>query len=300
MDRIEAMRAFVQVVDSGSFTQAALALGRHKATVSDQVKQLEARLGVRLLVRTTRTVTPTAEGLAYCARAAAILQQLDEAEAGLRRSGPSPAGRLRVEVPVALGRLVLMPEVRSFLEQYPRIELDLGCSDRSADLVREGIDCALRGGDLPDSGLVGRRIGAVPFVLCAAPRYADAHGLPAQPQDLAAHRRVGYRAPARRALPDVVLQRGGRQVAVPVPARLVTNDSGAVLAAGLDGLGIVQIAEFVAAHHLASGALLRVLPAWQCPALPLHLLTPGTRHRPARVQVFIDWVQGVLARRLVG
>ncbi|MCW5637424.1 MAG: glycosyltransferase [Rubrivivax sp.] len=100
--------------------------------------------------------------------------------------------------------------------------------------------------------------------------------------------------------PDVVLQRGGRQVAVPMPARLITNDSGAVLAAGLDGLGIVQIAEFVAAHHLASGALLRVLPAWQCPALPLHLLTPGTRHRPARVQVFIDWVQGVLARRLAG
>ena len=113
MDRIEAMRAFVQVVDSGSFTQAALALGRHKATISDQVKQLEARLGVRLLVRTTRTVTPTAEGLAYRARAAAILQQLDEAEAGLRRSGPSPAGRLRVEVPGPGPDRHLAPEIEA-------------------------------------------------------------------------------------------------------------------------------------------------------------------------------------------
>jgi LysR family transcriptional regulator for bpeEF and oprC len=298
MDRFDAMRAYVQVVDTGSFTRAARALGLHKSTVSDQVGRLEERLGARLLARTTRSVVPTAEGLAFHRRAGAILQQVDEAEALLRTGRHAPSGRLRVDVPVAIGRLVLVPEIRGFLERYPRISLELGCTDRVVDLVREGVDCAIRGGDLPDSTLVARRVGDVAFVLCAAPRYVDEHGLPAEPEALARHVGVGYLPPGASAVRDIRLTRGERTVDVAMPSRFVTTDSAAVLNAGLDGLGIIQIAEHVAAHPLASGALLRVLPAWRSPSLPLHLVVPSARQRTARVLAFMDWAQQVLTRRL--
>lgn len=300
MDRFDAMRSFVQVLEAGSFTGAARALRLHKATVSDHVRGLEERLGVRLLTRTTRSVAATAEGLAFHPRARAILAEVDHAEATLRAGRSSPGGRLRVDVPVAIGRLVVVPEIRGFLERYPRIELELGCTDRVVDLVAEGIDCAIRGGHLPDSSHTARRVGDVGFVLCAAPRYVDEHGLPDTPEGLARHLRVGYVPPGGRAPRDVRLLRGGRTVEVAMPCRFATTDSGAVLAAGLDGVGIVQIATHVAEHHLATGALLRVLPGWLCPALPLYLVTPSRRQRPARVQAFLDWVRPLLARRLGG
>ena len=160
MDRFDAMRAFVQVVDAGSVTRAAQQLGLHKATVSQQIQQLEARLSARLLTRTTRSIAPTAEGLAYYPQALAILQQVDEAEALLRSGAGAPSGQLRVNVPVAMGRLVFAPEMRAFLERHPRLSVELGCSDCAVDLVREGVDVALRGGELPDSQLAARPVGA--------------------------------------------------------------------------------------------------------------------------------------------
>ncbi|MBP6763588.1 MAG: LysR family transcriptional regulator [Rubrivivax sp.] len=298
MDRFDAMRAFVQVVDSGSFTRAADALRLHKASISHQVQQLEARLGVRLLTRTTRALACTAEGLAYYEKASAILQQVDEAETSLRKGGRAPAGRLRVDVAVALGRLVLVPEIRSFLDRYPRIMLELGCTDRTVDLVKEGVDCALRGGELPDSTLVSRCVGEVPFVLCAAPRYIEAQGLPTTPDELASHWRVGYLQNNGAGVRELRVEAGGATLDVAMKTRLVTSDSGAILAAGLDGLGLIQVAEFVARHHLASGALVRVLPGWSSPSMPIHFVTPTARQRTARVQAFMDWAQDVLARRL--
>ena len=173
MDRFEAMRAYVHVVDSGSYTRAARQLNVHKATVSQQIQQLEQQLGVRLLTRTTRSVAPTPEGLDYYRHACAIVQQVEQAESHLRKGVSAPAGHLRVNVPVALARQVFVPEVRGFLQRYPKLTLELGCSDRTIDLVQEGVDCTVRGGDLPDSGLVARRLGELRFVLCAAPRYID-------------------------------------------------------------------------------------------------------------------------------
>ena len=156
----------------------------------------------------------------------------------------------------------------------------------------------MRGGELPDSTLVSRRVGDVAFVLCAAPRYIDEFGLPEQPDDLSAHARVGYVPTSSGEVRDVRLTRGERTLDVAMPTRFVTTDSGALLSAGLDGLGIIQVAEFVASHHLASGALIRVLPTWRSPALPLHLVTPTSRQRTARVQAFMEWAQALLARRL--
>lgn len=298
MDRLGAMRAFAQVVDSGSFTRAADALKLHKATVTQRVQQLERELQVRLFSRTTRRVVATPEAMVLYPRVCAILQQLDEAEAGVRKGAAQPSGRLRVDVPVALGRLVLVPEIGSFLERFPRLSLELGCTDRAVNLLEEGVDCALRGGEMPDSTLVGRRIGEVPFVLCASPRYIERHGLPHDPQQLGEHECVGYLAAASRKARDVSLTRDGTLIDVPIAPRFATNDSGAVLSAGLDGVGIVQIAEFVARHHLASGALIEVLPAWCCAALPLYLLTPPSRQRATRVQVFMEWAEAVIRRKL--
>jgi len=298
MDRIDAMRAYVQIVESGSYTKAAQVLNTHKATISQQIQQLEDNLGTRLLTRTTRSVAPTAEGLAYYQHVCAILEQIDEAEALLRKGTSSPAGRLRVDVPVAMGRLVLVPEIRSFLDRYPKITLELGCTDRVVDLIKEGVDCALRGGELPDSGLAARRVGKLRFVLCAAPRYIDEYGLPEEPEDLARHIQVGYLPASKGKVRQVRLTRDDRTVELAIPARFVTTDSGAALTAGLDGLGIVQLAEFVASHYLASGALVHVLPVWRYPSLPLHLVTPSTRKRTARVQAFMDWAHNLLLRRL--
>lgn len=299
MDRLDAMRGFVQVVDSGSFTRAAQVLERHKASLSQQLLQLEAHLGVRLLNRTTRSVAPTAEGLAYYRRALEILALVDQAEGAARRGRMAAAGLLRVAVPVALGRLVLMPEVPALLERHPRLTLDLACGDQRVDLLREGIDCAIRGGELPDSGLVARRIGSVSFVLCAAPGYAARHGLPGTPAALAGHWQVGYRPAQQARVPAWRLLQGSDAIEVEVPARLVTNDSGALLSAGLDGIGIVRVAEFVARPYLAGGALVPVLSGWSCPPLPLQLIATSARLRAARVQVFIEWAQAVLQRALV-
>ena len=298
MDRFDAMRAFVQVVESGSYTQAALQLNLHKSTVSQQIQQLEDKLGMRLLTRTTRSVTTTQEGLAYYQHAGSILQQLDEAESQLRKGASAPVGHVRVDVPVAMGRLVFAPEMRGFLARYPRITVELGCTDRAVDLVQAGVDCALRGGPLPDSRLVARPVGDLRFVLCAAPHYIEQHGLPLAPEDLARHHQVGFVLASTGKVRPVTLAREGRTVAFDVPARFLTTDSAAALSAGLDGLGIVVLAEFVAGHHLASGALVRVLPAWQCPSLPLHLVTPTARKRAARVQAFMDWAHALLLKRL--
>ena len=160
--------------------------------MSQQVRQLEDRLGVRLLARTTRSVAPTEEGRAYFRHACDVLQQVEEMEAGLRRGTAVAEGHLRVNVPVAMGRLVFAPEIGDFLERHPRVSIELGCTDRSVDLVHEGVDCALRGGHLPDSRLSARRVGDLRFALCAAPCYIDRHGLPDAPEDLARHRQIGY------------------------------------------------------------------------------------------------------------
>ncbi|MBS1132948.1 MAG: transcriptional regulator, LysR family [Burkholderiaceae bacterium] len=298
MDRFDAMRAFVQVVDSGSYTKAAQQLGLHKATVSQQIQQLEDKLGTRLLTRTTRSVSPTAEGLSYYQHAGTILLQLDDVEAMLRKGGSAPSGHLRVDVPVAMGRLVFAPEIRGFLERYPKITLEMGCTDRTTDLVQDGVDCALRGGTLPDSSLSARRVGDLRFALCAAPRYIEQHGLPAAPEELVRHHQVGFLLASTTKLRPVRLTRDARSEEFDVPARFLTTDSAAALSAGLDGLGLIVLAEFVASHYLTSGALVRVLPGWQCPSLPLHLVTPTARKRAARVQAFMDWAHALLLRRL--
>lgn len=302
MDRIEAMRSLVQVFESGSFSAAAVALGLHKSTVSQHIQSLESHLGVRLLVRTTRSLEPTAEGRDFRTHAAQILQQIDEAEAAVRPSRSVARGPLRVEVPVALGRLVFAMAVPDFLQRHPGITLELGCTDRRGDLVRQGIDCAIRAGNQADSTLVGRTLGSIRFGLYASSEYLGRRGMPESPAALSEHalvyyRPVGHAGDAAWQLSDDA----GRAEPLRLHSRLCSSDSAFVLQALQSGAGIGLISEFAAAsaHSAAPGGrLVRVLPQWHGPSLPLQMVTPSSRHRLARVQLFMHWAEATVHKAL--
>lgn len=299
MDRIDALRSLVQVFDSGNYTAAADALRLHKSTISQHVNALERHFGVRLFTRTTRSLTATPEGHNLHAHALQILQRMDEAERALRPMRSSAKGHLRVESPVALGRLVIAPALPGFLAQHPGLSLELGCVDGRVDLIRQGVDCAIRSGALPDSTLACRTLGAIRFGLYASQAYAQRAGLPMEPDGLMRHALVAYR-PAGAPRPETItlwrLGAPGGPVAVPLSGNSSTTDSGCALQWILAGGGIGLLSEFVAAS--AGSSLVRVLPEWRGPTLPLHLVTPGTRLRLARVQAFLVWAEATLRERL--
>lgn len=299
MDRIDALRSLVQVFDSGNYTAAADALRLHKSTISQHVHALERHFGVRLFTRTTRSLTPTPEGHNLHAHALQILQRMDDAERALRPMRSTARGHLRVESPVALGRLVIAPALPQFLAQHPGLTLELGCVDGRVDLIRQGVDCAIRSGALPDSTLVCRTLGAIRFGLYASQAYVQRAGLPSAPEVLARHPMVAYRPPGAARPETLPLWRlGAPEGPVPVPLSgcSSTTDSGCALQWILAGGGIGLLSEFVAAS--VGSSLVRVLPEWRGPTLPLHLVTPGTRLRLARVQAFLDWVEATLRERL--
>jgi LysR family transcriptional regulator for bpeEF and oprC len=196
MNKLQAMEVFVQVVDAGGFTRAAEHLQLPKATVSTLIQSLETALSVKLLHRTTRQVSVTADGAAYYERCLRILSDVREAEESLSRTRLSPSGRLRVDAPTGLASLVLIPALPEFFQRYPDIQLELGCSDRTVDLIEEGVDCAVRGA-LADSSLIARRVGILEFITCAAPSYLDNFGRPVHPEELKRHRCVNYFLHAR-------------------------------------------------------------------------------------------------------
>lgn len=291
MDRFEAMRVFAQVVASGSFTQAAHALRLSRATVTQQIKQLEAHLQVRLIHRTTRRLSVTAEGAAYHARVVALLAELEDAEASVSTARGLARGRLRIDVPSPVARLLLIPALPDFFARYPLIELDIGVSDRQVDVIAQGVDCVIRGGELRDGGLVARWLCDLPLALYAAPSYLAHCGVPAHPRELtqAPHHWVGFRgAQGGRLYP--VASAGDAQVELHGHCAVTVDDGSACLAAGVAGLGVICLPTYMAAAHVAAGELLPILPQWQLPAMPLHVLFAPNRHANHRLRVFIDWV----------
>lgn len=296
------MRSLVQVLDSGSFSAAAEVLRLHKSTVSQHIQALEAHLGVRLLFRTTRSLEPTLEGHSLRAHAVLILQQLDEAEAAVRPLRSAARGALRVEVPVALGRLVFAQALPTFLQRHPGITLELACTDRRADLVRQGIDCAIRAGDLPDSGLISRMLGSIHFGLFASQDYLNRCGTPLSPGDLQAHSTVVYRpAGGSSATTWVLSHASGTTEPLRLRGQLCSSDSAFILQSVQGGAGVGLMSEFAAASaHSPStgGRLVRVLPQWRGPSLALQLVTPTARHRLARVQLFMNWAEAILKSQL--
>jgi DNA-binding transcriptional LysR family regulator len=296
MDRFDAMQAFARVVETGSFTKAAQSLHMSRTTVTQLVQQLEARLRVRLLNRTTRQVNLSADGAAYYERVVRLLADIDDAETSLSGAAATPRGRLRVDVPAPLARLVLVPALPSFHARYPEIQLHLGVSDRHVDLIDERVDAVIRGGEITTPSLVARRIGDLQAGLYAAPAYLAQAGTPMDPHDLESspHHIVGYlRARTGTVLP-YALRRDDQQRQVHGRYLLAVDDGNAYLAAGLSGLGVLWLPDYMAAAHVANGELVRVLPDWQLAPMPLYVAFPPNRHVSAKLRVFIDWVAALL------
>lgn len=297
MDRFEAMQAFVRVVETGSFTKAAETLGLSKTSVTQLVQQLEAHLRVRLLNRTTRQVNATADGMAYYERAVRLLADMDDAETSLSAASTSPRGRLRVDVPSPVARLILIPALPAFHARYPDIQLDLGVSDRRVDLIGENVDCVVRGGELANLSLQARHLGDLPLGVYAAPGYLAREGRPAHPRELedTHHRTVGFLgARAGNAVP-YVMRRGQENLRVQGRYVLAVDDGNAYLEAGLVGLGVLWLPQYLARAHVERGELQRLFEDWHLDPMPLYLAFPPNRHVSAKLRVFIDWIVELMA-----
>ena len=296
MDRIDAMRTFTRVAERCGFAQAASDLGLPRSRVSEAVQQLERHLGVRLLARTTRKVTLTAEGEDYYRRCLAILSAIDDAETAATQT--VPLGKLRIDVHSRFARQYLLPGLPGFLERYPNIQLHIGEGDRLVDMVAEGVDCAIRVGSPANSGLVGRRLGVLAEGTFASPAYLARHGVPKSPDDLGGHRMIGFVSSATRAVMPLKFQTEGgvRTVSLPVSVTVSAAATNASLARL--GLGLVQVPHYRIAHELEAGTLVEVLADHPPTASPVYLLYPEGRRLSPRVRVFIEWASAIIAAGL--
>lgn len=292
------MRLFVRVVERRSFTSAASDLSLPRSTATDVVKQLEARLGTRLLERTTRHVAPTLDGQAYYERCLAILADVEEAEAGFKSE--HPRGLLRIDAHGLLTRTVLLPRLPEFLQRYPDIDLHIGQGDRLVDLVREGVDCVIRAGELPDSGMISRRLATLQEVTCASPAYLKRHGVPASPDDLDGHRMVGYVSSRTGEVMPLEFTVAGQVRSVTLPRRISVNASDTMADLARLGFGLIQAPRYRFVRDFAEGTLVEVLPDHPPPSMPLSVLYPQNRQLAPRVRVFLDWISEIFAQAEAG
>lgn len=293
MDRLDVMRLFTRIVERQSFTLAAQDLEWPRSTATQVIQDLEKRLGVRLLQRTTRHVKATLDGEAYYRRCVAILGEVEDAEAAF--SDAKPRGLLRVDVHGTLTRHFVLPALPAFLAKYPDLQLHIGEGDRLVDLVREGIDCVLRVGDLQDSAMVGRRVALLDEVTCASSAYLAHRGTPVSIDDLKGHVSIGFVSSASgMALPlEFTVNGDVRKVALPSTVTVTSAET--YVAAAKLGLGLIQIPRYHAQADLAAGTLVSVLPDFPPSPTPVSLLYPHSRQLSPRVRVFIDWVTQELA-----
>jgi len=296
MDRLKAMQTFVRIVEANSYTKAAETLDLPRAALTATIQKLEAYLGTQLLQRTTRTLSLTSDGAAYFRHCLAILAAVDEAEAPFRTSDKtSPKGRLRVELGGGVGRRVVLPRIGEFRRAYPEVELSLNLSEQMADLVREGVDCAVRVGELQDSSLVARQVGTMRYVTCAAPAYLSLAGVPQTLEDLAQHTAIMHFS-GRTGRPfDWIFAEAGAVRKVDMASSLATNDAEGYVALALQGLGLVQVGTYLVSSHLASGALVEVLRDFPTAPSPVSLVYPQGRMASPKLQVFARWLEAVFA-----
>jgi DNA-binding transcriptional LysR family regulator len=300
MDRFDAMQAFARVVETGSFTKAAVSLHMSKTSVTQLVQQLEARLRVRLLNRTTRKVNVTADGAAYYQRVIRLLDDMDDAETSLSHAATQPRGRLRIDVPSPLARLLLIPALADFYARYPDIQLDLGASDRVVDIISENVDCVLRGGEVTEQSMVARHVGDLPLGVYAAPTYLQRHGSPTHPDEVedAQQRVVSFVSYRTRKPLFYALTRGAEQCHLHGRPALTVDDGNAYIAACVAGLGLAVMPAYMAQAHLDNGELVQLFADWSLPPMPLYLAYPPNRHVSAKLRVFMDWLVALLAARL--
>lgn len=298
MNKLELLRTFVRVSEVSSFTLAAESLRLPRSTVSEQVKALERLLGTQLFNRTTRRVQATQDGALLHERSKDLLSGMDEIESLFSADDAELAGRLRIDLPTMMARRVIIPALPQFLQRFPRLEVELSCTDRQVDLLREGFDCVMRIGALHDLDVVARPVGQLSMRNCASPAYLARYGVPQTPQELAGHQLVHYvRTLGARSAGFEYLQ--GGELQYQAMAGVVTvNNAEAYSAACLAGLGLIQVPAVGVAEHLQRGELVSLLEDWQAPAMPVSLLYARQRHVPRRVQAFMQWLAAVLASQV--
>ncbi|WP_346827458.1 LysR family transcriptional regulator [Serratia inhibens] len=285
-----AIRVFNRVVETGGFTRAADSLRMPKATVTKLIQNLEDHLQTKLFQRTTRSVSVTSEGECYYRRTVKWLAELEQMEGCMTESQSAPQGVLRIDAGGSTARQLLVPALPDFIESYPQIQIDLGVSDRLIDLINDSADCVIRSGPLADSSLIARRLFELEWVTCATPAYLARYGTPKHPCDL----ELGYPlAHYRHALNDRIQPLHfvdcGKEIDIQHRYHVSVNESNALLATALAGLGIIQTFRFMAQPHLDNGELVSLLHDWQPPSEHMYVVYPSNRHLSAKLRVFIDW-----------
>ncbi|MFZ6679560.1 LysR family transcriptional regulator [Undibacterium sp. Tian12W] len=286
-----AIRAFARVVEAGTFTRAADSLNMPKATLTKLIQALEAHVQVKLLQRTTRRVSVTADGQAYYEKTLRLLNELEDIDMSFSAAQTRPRGNLRIDIGGSLASMVIIPALLGFFVRYPDIHIDLGVSDRHVDMVGDNVDCVIRGGLITDQSFIARKIGQASWVTCASPAYLDKYGIPLHPLDINKNHLVAsyLSAHSNRAL-SMSFSQPGEKIEVNGKRQLGVNESNAHLAAGLAGLGIIQTFAYAAQEHINNGSLVSILDEWQPAPYPFFVVYPPNRHLSNRLRVFIDWL----------
>jgi len=297
MDRFDAMQLFIRIVELGSFTEAAGALNLPRATATHAIKQLEKRLGARLLDRTTRQVAPTLDGQAFYERSKRVLAELEDAETSLSTHVTDPHGTLRLDLHGAHATMIILPRIAQFRERYPNIDVVISSGDRLVHLVREGIDCVVRAGQPRDSSLVVRKLADMEQIICASPEYLSRYGTPVHPGELPQHQAIGFFSRGNDSRYPFSVMMDGQEAQFEASGWMSVSDAECYTSAALAGCGLIQVPRFRLQAHLQAGRLVQVLADWPCPDLPVCALYPFHRQLSPRVRVFIDWARDLYSEK---
>lgn len=287
IDRLDTLQLFTRIVERGNFGLAAADLGISRPSATAAIQKLEERLGVLLLHRTTRHVQATVQGEAYYRRCAAILSDLEDAD---RDAAGNTTGLVRVDVAGLLARTMLLPALPDFLARHPGLSVHLGEGERLVDLVREGVDCVVRAGELADSGMIVRRLGVIEEITCASPGYLAKHGIPDSPHRMEGHAMIGFVSSRTGLTMPLEFTVNGQAVKIALPSRLLVSAADTSAAAALMGLGIVQAPRLRFADDLASGALVEILAEFAPAGMPISVLHAASHQPPPRLRLFLDWL----------
>ncbi|HBS9473234.1 LysR family transcriptional regulator [Klebsiella pneumoniae] len=298
MDTIDLFRIFIRVAENGSFIRAAETLNRPASTVSAAIRELECRLGTRLLHRTTRRVSLTSDGEAFYTRCQAVVQDVEDTENLFRQTSDQVTGKVRVDVPGRVGRRIIIPALPDFFARHPAIQVELGVTDRSVNLAEEGTDCAVRVGMLNDSGMVARRAGYLRLINVASPDYLARYGHPLLPQELAGHVAVGYASPTTGRRERWEWEQKGEIFSTGVNTCLTVNNAEAYIAACVAGMGLIQIPEYDVHEMITEGALCEVMPDFLPRPLPVNILYSDRRHLSRPLRLFTEWLMPLLQEKM--
>jgi DNA-binding transcriptional LysR family regulator len=296
MDTLESMRLLVRVVERQSFSAAAADLHLPRSTATTAIKQFEERLGVQLLQRTTRHVTPTLEGALYYQRCKAIIADVEDAEADL--TGNEVRGLLRIDVHGPLARTFILPELPAFLERHPALTLHIGEGDRLVDIVREGYDCVVRGGEIADSDMIVRQLGVAREATFASPAYLSRHGTPRVLEDLQGHEMIGFTSSRTGQVLPLEFSVAGKMQTIALPYRVSVTNTDTYADMARLGFGIMQAPRYRYVDDLARGTLTEILPDFPSASMPISVLYPKSRQLSPRVRAFVDWLVATVAPKI--